>query len=240
MPSDQDLKINVKFNGSTSLKGDKGDIDLNNGDYVQQFQVDQQLGMPDYCSFQLQASEFTDIIILDSIKPGDLIELKVGYEVEEVIFKGEISYIEPYFGPGEMYVKVGGFDATHRLTRGTSSRTFGDGHEVNQNFGDILNTLIGDSKSGTSSDGLSAESASTDTKASYIPHYNSNLYEMISRVAGSFGLDWKSGSHSDGKKLSLKPIEKGSPALTICRDKYDPTVPTEVADGHRGVSCARR
>ncbi len=222
MPSDQDLKINIKFNGATSVKGDKGDVDLNNGNYVQQFQVDQQLGMPDYCKFQLQSTEFNEIIFLDAIKPGDEIELKVGYEVEDVIFKGEISYIEPFFSAGEMYINISGFDGTHRLTRGTSSRTFGDGHEVNQNFGDVLKTLIGDSKSGASSDGLSADSASTESQSSYIAHYNSNLYEIISRTAGSFGLDWKSGSHADAKKLSLKPIEKGSPVLTICRDKYNP------------------
>lgn len=222
MPSDQDLKINIKFNGATSVKGDKDNVDLNNGNYVQQFQVDQQLGMPDYCKFQLQSSEFNEIIFLDAIKPGDEIELKVGYEVEDVIFKGEISYIEPFFSAGEMYINISGFDGTHRLTRGTSSRTFGDGHEVNQNFGDILKTLIGDSKSGGSSDGLSADSASTESQSSYIAHYNSNLYEIISRTAGSFGLDWNSGSHTDSKKLSLKPIEKGSAVLTITRDKCNP------------------
>lgn len=224
MPDPNDLTIEIKFDGATSITGDKGSVETKNGNYIQRFQVDQKMGMPDYFSVQLQMSEFHDIILLDKIKPGSEVEMKVGYGTEATIFKGEVSYIEPHFAAGEMFVTMSGYDGSHRLTRGTSSRTFGDGHEVNQNFGTVLGTLIGDSKGGKGggSDGLTADAGTTDSQASYIAHYNSNLYEIISRVGGSFGLDWNSGSHDNGKKLSLKPLEKGSKALTICRDKYDP------------------
>lgn len=224
MPDPNDLTIEIKFDGSTSVSGDKGNIDTKNGNYIQRFQVDQKMGMPDYFSVQLQMGEGHDIILLDKVKPGTTIEMKVGYGIEATIFKGEVSYCEPHFAAGEMFITVSGYDESHRLTRGTSSRTFGDGHEVNQNFGTVLGTLIGDSKGGKGggSDGLSADAGTTDSKASYIAHYNSSLYDIISRVGGSFGLDWNSGSHDNGKKLSVKSVEKGAKALTICRDKFDP------------------
>lgn len=47
-----------------------------------------------------------------------------------------------------MDLTVSGYDYTHRLTRGTSSRTFGDGHEANQNPGTLLGYLVQDDVTG--------------------------------------------------------------------------------------------
>jgi len=224
MADPQVLLIEIKFDGSSVIAGDKGPVETKDGDYIQRFQVDQKMGMPDYFSVQLQMGVVTDILLLDKIKPGTEVEMKVGYGTEGTIFKGEVSYCEPHFAAGEMFVTVSGYDGSHRLTRGTSSRTFGDGHEVNQNFGTVLGTLIGDSKGGKGggSDGLSADAGSTESQASYIAHYNSSLYEIISRVGGSFGLDWNSGSHENGKTLTLKAVEKSSKVLTIFRETPNP------------------
>ena len=54
MPDPNDLTIEIKFDGSTSVSGDKGNIDTKNGNYIQRFQVDQKMGMPDYFSVILQ------------------------------------------------------------------------------------------------------------------------------------------------------------------------------------------
>ncbi len=221
--NEHELSIEIKFDGSTSISGDSGSKETKDGNYIQRFQVDQKMGMPDYFLVQLQMSEFNDIVLLDKIKPGAEVELKVGYGTVDTLFKGEVSYIEPHFAAGEMFVTVSGYDKTHRLTRGTASGSVGDGHEANQNFGDFLSSIVGDSKGakGNKSDGLAASAKSTTSKSAYIPRINMSAYDIIRQVAGSFGLDWNSKSHAGGS-LSLAPWEKSSAVLKICRDKYDP------------------
>jgi len=225
MPDPNDLTIEIKFDGSTSIPGDQGkDVELKNGKYIQRFQVDQKLGSPDYFSIQLQMSEFKDIMLLDKIKPGAEVEIKVGYATEATIFKGEVSYIEPHFAAGDMSVAVSGYDGSHRLTRGTSSRTFGNGLDQDQDYGTILGTVVSDSKGlkGDKSDGLAAQTQDTGAKAEYIAQYNMNDFQFIQQVVGNFGLGWGSNSHDNGKQVSLKAIEKGSKTLKICREKYNP------------------
>ena len=227
MPSSDphDLTIEIKFDGQTSIAGDKGNVDLKNGQMIQRFHVDQKLGVPDYFQVQLNMTVFKDIVLLDKVKPGMAVEMKVGYGTEETIFKGEVSYIEPHFAAGEMFVTVSGYDNSHRLTRGTMSRAFGDGHKVNQGYGDVAGTLISDSKAGKggASDGLGVSRAGkSDSKSAYIAYYNTSLYEAIRNTVGNFGMDWNSASHLDAKKVGLKTLEKGSKKLAICRDKFDP------------------
>jgi len=91
MPDPNDLTIEIKFDGATSITGDKGSVETKNGNYIQRFQVDQKMGMPDYFSVQLQMGEGHDIILLDKIMPGTEIEMKVGYGIEAQIFKGKVS-----------------------------------------------------------------------------------------------------------------------------------------------------
>jgi phage protein D len=224
MSEAHNLTMEIKFDGSTSISGDAGGKDTKDGSYIRRFQVDRKVGVPDYFLVQLQMSEFTDIILLDKIKPGAAVELKVGYATEGTLFKGEVSYIEPHFAAGDMYVDVSGFDTSHRLTRGTSSGSFGNGHDVDQNFGDVLSSIVGESKGGkgNKSDGLSASAQSTSSKASYIARINMSAYDIIRQIAGSFGLDWNSKS-SEGGSIALKPAEKGSSKLTIWIDKGDPS-----------------
>lgn len=237
-----ELTIEIKFDGSTSITGDKGKVDTKNGKYIQRFHVDQRLDSPDFFSVQLQMSEFRDILLLDKIKPGAQIEILVGYGSEGTIFKGEVSYIEPHFAAGELFITVSGYDFSHRLTRGTSSRTFGDGHKQNQNPGSILGTVVSESKAvkGGSSDGLSAQTKAADSKLEYIAQYNMNDYQFIQQVVGNFGLGWDSKSHSGGKSISLKPIEKGSKVLKICRDKFNPSSEAQAMSADFRLSTVRQ
>lgn len=237
-----DLTIEIKFDGATSITGDKGKVETRAGRYIQRFHVDQRLDSPDFFSVQLQAREFKDIILLDKINPGAKVEILVGYGTEGTIFKGEVSYVEPHFAPGEVSVTVSGYDYTHRLTRGTSSRTFGDGHKQNQNPGSILGTVVSESKAikGGSNDGLSAATKAVESKLEYIAQYNMNDYQFIQQVVGNFGLGWDSKSHADGKNVSLKPIEKGSKVLKICRDKYNPSSESQAMSADFRLSTVRQ
>jgi phage protein D len=204
--------------------------------------VDQRLDSPDFFSIQLQMAEFKDIILLDKVKPGAKIEVHVGYGTEATIFKGEVSYIEPHFTAGEMFVTVSGYDYSHRLTRGTSSRTFGDGHKQDQNPGTIVGSIVSESKAlkGGSSDGLSAATKAADSKVEYIAQVATNDYQFIQSVVGNYGRGWDSKSHSDGKNISLKPLEKGSKVLKICRDKFNPASEAQALSADFRLSTVRQ
>ncbi|MFO0749649.1 MAG: contractile injection system protein, VgrG/Pvc8 family [Myxococcota bacterium] len=215
--------MSVKIDGQAKLPGAAGSRDNEQGQRVQRVQVDQRLDSPDFFSVQLQMADGHDNDVLDKLKPGAGVEILIGYGTEGAIFKGEISYIEPHFAPGERFVTIAGYDYSHRLTRGTNSRTFGDGHKQQQNPGTILGTVVSDSKAlkGDKSDGLSASTKTADSKLEYIAQYNMNDYQFIQQVIGSFGMGWDAKSHSSGKQLSLKaPETSGAEVLKICRDKF--------------------
>ena len=217
------LGISVKIDGQAKLPGASGTRDNEHGQLVQRVQVDQRLDSPDFFSVQLQMGEGHKIEVLDKLKPGAEVEILIGYGTEGAIFKGEISYIEPHFAAGEGYVTISGYDFTHRLTRGTYSRTFGDGHKQQQNPGSILGTVVSESKArkGDKSDGLSASTENADSKLEYIAQYNMNDYQFIQQVVGSFGMGWDAKSHTSGKQLSLKaPVTSSASVLKICRDKF--------------------
>lgn len=219
-----ELQVEVTVDGATAIDG----LETKHGRYIQRIQVDQRLDSPDFFSVQLQASEFNEMKGLDKVKPGAEIEVSLGYGTKEVIAKGEVSYLEPHFSGSKLYLTFSGYDFTHRLTRGTNSRTFGDGHKADQNPGTILGSVVGDSgKRGGGSDGLAADTKNATSKLEYIAQYNLNDYQFIQQVVGSFGMGWDAASHKDAKKLSLKPAE-GEMALTIYRDK-PPGDPTEHA-----------
>lgn len=44
MPDPNELSIEIKFDGSTSIQGDKGAVETKDGTAIQRFQVDQKLG----------------------------------------------------------------------------------------------------------------------------------------------------------------------------------------------------
>lgn len=221
MADPNNLKIDLKL--TPALAG----IDLANGQYVQSFTVDQKLGSPDYFSCELsstEADEKRELKLLNALKPGTEVELKVGYDPEEIIFKGEVSYIEPHFAPGKMSVYIAGYDFSHRLTRGTDSQTFGEGVEKNQDYGSVMGSVVGDAKAlkGGASHGLSAQTSSSESKAEYIAWYNTNAYTFLQQAGGNFGLDLAANSHVDAKSIALKKFEKGSKVLKICGDKLNP------------------
>lgn len=224
MGEQAELQIEVKVGGATKIGG----LESKHGRYIQRIQVDQRLDSPDFFSVQLQASEFNEMKALDAVKPGSEVEIALGYGTKEIVAKGEVSYVEPHFSASKLSLTFSGYDFTHRLTRGTGSRTFGDGHKTDQNPGTVLGSVVSDSgKLGGGSDGLSAETKSATSKLEYIAQYNLNDYQFIQQVVGSFGMGWDAQSHKDPKKVSLKPAS-GEMVLTVYRDK-PPGKPSEHA-----------
>lgn len=237
------ITVQVKIDGQPKLPGDAGSKNNEQGQRVQRVHVDQRLDSPDFFSVQIQMSESHDITVLDKIKPGAPVEILMGYGAGGAIFKGEISYIEPHFQGADRYVTISGYDLSHRLTRGTGSRTFGDGHKQTENPGSILGTVVSESKAlkGDSSDKLSASTDTADSKLEYIAQYNMNDYQFIQQVVGSFGFGWDAKSHAGKGQISLKAPETSSgPVLKICRDKFKAEAEVQAMSADFRLSTVRQ
>lgn len=219
------LGISIKFDGSTEITGDTKSVQTKDGAYISRIQVDQGLDSPDYFSISLQMMTDAKFLLLDSIKPGTDVEINMGYEEEVTLFRGEVSYLEPSFQPEVHLLTIGGFDKVHRLTRGTSSRTWGDGHEIDQDAQAIASEVVNESvaRKGETSDALTGEAETSEQLYEYISQLEVNDYHFLRGLGSSVALNLDSLSHEDaGKLLFRKKDTSGEAAVVICREKQDP------------------
>ena len=223
------LTIEVKFDGATKVSGPGGDVETREGSAIQRIQVDQRLDAPDYFSITLQSDVRSDkeeeFPLVENLKPGMEVEIYIGVDPEMTLFKGEISYIEPSFSPEEHLITVSGYDKIHRMTRGTSSRTWGDGHEINVEYGSVANDVISQSKArkGETSDSLSGSTESGDAKRPYLAQFEMNDYQFMQSLGRSAAIAVASQSADDAAKVEFKKTDTtASPVITICREKPDP------------------
>lgn len=200
----------LKIDGRTAIQASSGQAasgDMQGHWYLESAQVDKQLDCPDMFEVELDIRTGAEIQILDEIKEGQEVEILMGpVGKEESVFKGEIVYIEPHFRyRGKSTVLISGYDKTHRLTRGTSSRTWGDGIQAQDLKVAAIQDVIQKAGSyGGTSDGLSPDvvKKSEGPKTSYVPQYNVSDYRMIRSLQ----------SDLDATKIS------GNPVITLVRD----------------------
>lgn len=242
MPQQEEVvDVTVTVDGSNIVD----DISLRAGGGVERVMVEQRLGVPDYFSIDIKMAtneSAQKLVVVDKVKPGMEVEISVGYESGGPIFVGEISYIEPRFSEDEMSVTISGYDYFHRLTRGTNSRTKGDGHAEKAKFGAFAGDIIGQAKErkAESSHGLSAD-AGAGAEASYIPQYEVNDYEFLQTLGISTGFVSDSRSVDAAKKVSFKEVDTaGTEVVTMCRDKLDGTNPVQVMEAEFSLSTVRQ
>jgi len=234
------LSVNVKIDGQEEIDG----LSLREGEAIERVMVEQRLGVPDYFSMDIKAmvnQSVQEMKVIDKLKPGMEVEIAMGYEEEGPIFIGEISYIEPRFGEEEMTVTISGYDYFHRLTRGTNSRTKGDGHSEKAAFGKFAGDIIGQAneRKGSSSHGLSAD-AGSGTESNYIPQYEVNDYEFLQTLGVSTGFVSDSRNTESSKKVSFKEITVAGADVTVCRDKLDPADAVQCMDAEFSLSTVRQ
>lgn len=177
----------LKLDGQTAIQASSGQGGGGGAQghwFLESVQVDKQQDCPDMFTVELDIRSGAEIQILDELKEGQEVEILMGpMGKEQTVFKGEIHYIEPHFRHrGKSTVSVGGYDKTHRLTRGTSSRTWGDGIQSQDLKASAIQDVIDKAGSATgASDGLSAEQIkkSKGPKASYVPQLNVSDYQML-------------------------------------------------------------
>ncbi len=228
MASKETVTVSVKFDGSDSIDGK----DLKWGHRVMRVQVDQRMDSPASFSIDLQTmktgkQQSKDFQIIDKIKVGAEVEIGIGYEDSAPLLVGEVSYVEPGFADGDMRVSVGGYDYSHRLTRGTSSRTFGDGHQATKKPGDVAGDVVKKSggRKSAGSNALSASTGGGSAKVSYVSQVESNDFEFLQSLGGA-GQTRAGGTADNPKEVGFKPVDgSGSAVLVICRDKREGTDP---------------
>lgn len=221
------VKIEMKVNGSHSVSGDNGEVSFKDGSHIERMRVDQRLDSPDYFTADITLMNVDGFMALDALKPGDEIELLMGYQggAEATVFSGEISYIEPSFSPVYQIMRVSGYDVTHRLTRGTNSRTWGEGHEVDQDAGDIASEVIADAKErkGETSHGLSGSTDAASVKVEWVGQFGTNNYQFIRSLGQGISMSMDSQCAEGSSGLDFVAVDvTASPKVTICFDKPDP------------------
>ncbi|MBM4386099.1 MAG: hypothetical protein FJ088_00070 [Deltaproteobacteria bacterium] len=225
MPATQEVcKCIVKIDGKTVIQGDTGgSLQTKDGWYVEYVSVDKKIDCPDMFTLDFQMSSGAKIQLLDEIREGKPIEILVGYDTEKTIFKGEISYIEPNFrNKGKSTVTISGYDRSHRLTRGTVSRTWGDGVEKQDLYQNVVKDVITKSSEFTgTSDGLSPEKVeSMQAKFTYLPQMNVSDYMLLKTLGTSADKKTDASTEEDDKKVSFKKIDlSGRAVITLCREK---------------------
>ena len=232
----------VKIDGKEEIKAtdqaksaDDRIWQIHNGVFVTALTVDQRLDAPDMFSLQFMGTREGQRVVYDFVKEGSTIELGFGYgagQKPETVFKGEIIYYEVDIdAQGGTFVTLRGFDASHRLTRGTSAKTWGDGVTEDQVISDLVSEVIQDSKAekGDKSDGLSADKVdSTEFKSRYIPKAMTSDYDFI-KWAGSNLARASDSDQKDDKKISFRKLDiSQNPVCTVCYDKMEGTNPVRM------------
>jgi hypothetical protein len=145
--------------------------------------VDTRLDAPAMFSFEFDIRPGSEVGLLDDLGEGKSVEILMGdVGKEEMVLKGEIHYIEPSFRfEGNSSVAVGGYDRSHRLTRGTSSRTWGDGIQSQDLHGTAVRDVIeGAQEIRGTRDALQASSIkSSGTRDTYVPQFNVSDWQFV-------------------------------------------------------------
>jgi hypothetical protein len=219
--------ITLKIDGKEEIAGDEGSLSFKNGENIFGLRVEKQLNAPNYFSVQLSMVKDEKPVFLDQPLEGKPVEIIIGYEAAkgETVFKGEISYVEPNFNrEGKSYLELSGFDLSHRLTRGSFSKVWGDGVKQAGKADAMVKEMVsasGDIDGG--SDNLApGGGATSSTQLPYVALYNTNLFQF----ARAMGFDVAADDRKAEKKILFQKIEPSkSPILTVCREREEGTAP---------------
>jgi len=121
------------------------------------------------------------------------IEMETDSNVMVVLINGEITAIEPIFtSDGLIFLRVRGYDKTHRLTRGTITRTF-----LKMKDSDIFNKVAAEC-------GLSVQSTATTITFDYVIQYNQTNWDFLWSRAKRIGYK----IYSQDQKIYFNKIDE--------------------------------
>ncbi|MBL6975021.1 MAG: phage late control D family protein [Deltaproteobacteria bacterium] len=213
--------------------------------YMESAQVDKRLDCPDMFLLDLDIRVGADIQLLDELREGKEVEILMGPMGQEAtVLKGEIHYLEPHFRHGgKSTVTVGGFDRSHRLTRGTRSRTWGDGIQAQDLYPSVVRDVITKSEdhSGTR-DGLSPDTVDgPGAKFAYIPQMNVSDYLFMKSLGRDVDKKVDADTDEDDRKVSFHKVEvSGNPAIILVRESAHADGEVAIHEAHFNLSTVQQ
>jgi hypothetical protein len=153
-------EVEVKLKGQTKIDTDSGEsLDTRGGKGILSVHVDLRLDSPDMFSVEYDMMALEKLNLIDAFEVGTEVSIALGLEEKATIATGEIAYVEPSFDVDAGFrTTITGYHKSHRLTRGQSSKTWGDGVESNQQAStqvqDVVNKAAA-TAGGKTSDGFS-------------------------------------------------------------------------------------
>lgn len=214
------LKIDGRERISSTAGGSTTQTPLGS---LESLRVDLRLDAPAMFTVELDLRSDARVTVLDELSPGREVEILLGNVGQEVpVFRGEVHYIEPHFRfEGVSTVSLGGYDRSHRLTRGTRSRTWGDGVQADDHQPSVVRDVIQDAGGGSGTrDSLSADQVeSARTRVTYVPQLNASDYQMLQWLAQEGGKDVRAGTPQDDRKIRFTAPElSADPVVTLVRE----------------------
>lgn len=237
-------RITIKVDGKTDFATSSGKETMTtaNGLHITRIHVDKRLDSPDMFTVDYHLLVGMELTFLDTFKEGNPVEIHIGYEKEELIFKGEISYVEPHYGKdGNGTVTISGYDRSHRLTRGTRSKTWDDKKQDAFDYKTIVDDVISKSggHKGTGHQLSAGELGDTPPKFRHVPQLNINNYQFVKSLGIDLGLKANTKVDQD-KQLSMRKIEPGDAVMTVVRDKPEGTDPHVAQDMRFRMSTVKQ
>lgn len=214
---DQQTVVQANSSGTDNAQQPAGHM------FMESAQVDKRLDSPDMFLFDLDIRVGSDIQILDELREGKSVEILMGPTGQEAtVIKGEIHYLEPHFRHGgKSTVTVGGFDRSHRLTRGTRSRTWGDGVRAQDLYPSVVRDVISKAEdhSGTR-DGLNPDTVDgPGAKFSFIPQLNASDYLFMKSLGKDVDTKVDADTDQDDSKVSFHNVDvTGNPIIVLVRE----------------------
>jgi phage protein D len=223
----KNVAVEVTVDGKTAFKSQtpKGQEDTRTGVHILRLSVDKRLDCPDKFEVDYNLVVRNALTFVDSLKEGQEVKIKIGYgstNDAKVIFTGEVAYVEPHFDTqGHSTMTISGYDRSHRLTRGSRSKTWDDKTTDTFDYPGVSSDVVNLSGNWdqSSSDELSI-SADGDGPPKFrnVPQLNMNDYTFIKSMGMDLGIKQEVDSET-GRQITFRKVDLGSPKVTIVRDK---------------------
>jgi phage protein D len=171
---------------------------------IQEIRVQDSLGIPRAFSITFAPADLSPGAdpILPKLKLGAAIVIMLAAPSSRSpvkIFEGEVTALEPTFGPEGVRQVASGYAREHRLHRARKTRTFQE-----QTSSEIVRKLAGEA-------GLTATVDETTEKHHFFQQNNETDYELIKRLASMHDFE----AHVDGGALLFKRISDSGDVVEL-------------------------
>ncbi len=216
----ESVSLLVKIDGKEEIKSTtSGEAwKTTAGAHVVSLTVDMKIDAPDAFVLQFMASHEGKRTVYDHVKEGSKIELGFGYGQAQPLFEGEVVYVDGEYssdGQTPSLVTVRGFEKAHRLHRGHTAKSYGDG-KTDMEAGSSVDDSVSTSGAGIGaaikavSDGLSLP------KDAAKPKFKTKWAPRPTSTTADFAKNAGQGRELDASK---------SPVVTVCFDRLEGTNP---------------